>query len=259
MSDLYVGLMILARFQAEEKANAMKQIASKSKQIEARMKRDSTEKNHCTGVDTDKAQSPDHNADDSNFDIFPGHISYVDAANERNRCRRSTLIFQSINGSFQMCERDLLSDSNTIDQSALKDGGTFSRYARIIYSRLREVAVDEFHVGKDEFIFERDVNTLFQRDYALSSIDMESTLLIHANFESNLIKTPYAILVDESEKKVIITVRGTLSLEDCVVDMQYTPYHLDKVGNTCGFNGNGHYAHQGFLTRSKWIYNEIKQ
>jgi hypothetical protein len=141
----------------------------------------------------------------------------------------------------------------------LKDGGTFSRYARIIYSRLREVAVDEFHVGKDEFIFERDVNTLFQRDYALSSIDMESTLLIHANFESNLIKTPFAILVDESEKKVIITVRGTLSLEDCVVDMQYTPYHLDKVGNTCGFNGNGHYAHQGFLTRSKWIYNEIKQ
>ena len=60
-------------------------------------------------------------------------------------------------------------------------------------------------------------------------------------------------------KTIVITVRGTRSLEDLVVDLQFTPESLEKVGRICGFDGAGHWCHKGFLARSKWIYNDIKR
>ena len=71
--------------------------------------------------------------------------------------------------------------------------------------------------------------------------------------------TPYAILVDEEEKSVVIAVRGTNSLEDWVIDLQYVPLDLEKVGRLCGFDGKGHHCHKGVLTRCKWMYNDIKK
>ena len=60
-------------------------------------------------------------------------------------------------------------------------------------------------------------------------------------------------------KTIVITVRGMRSLEDLVVDLQFTPESLEKVGRICGFDGAGHWCHKGFLARSKWIYNDIKR
>jgi len=66
-------------------------------------------------------------------------------------------------------------------------------------------------------------------------------------------------MVDEGVKKIILAVRGTLSLDDMVADLQYNPVSLEKTGKICGFNGEGHYCHSGFLTRAKWLYNDIKK
>jgi hypothetical protein len=82
--------------------------------------------------------------------------------------------------------------------------------------------------------------------------------LCYANFSNGIAATPYAILVDEEKKSVVITVRGTLSLEDWVIDLQYVPLPLDDVGEICGFDGKGHHCHKGVLTRTKWLYNDIK-
>ena len=76
------------------------------------------------------------------------------------------------------------------------------------------------------------------------------------------------------------------SLIDWVMDLQYLPQPLDKVGDLCGFDGNGHHCHKvrnsqlydmqitsfahecfisqilsykGVLTRCKWMYNDIKK
>ena len=43
------------------------------------------------------------------------------------------------------------------------------------------------------------------------------------------------------------------------MDLQYVPQPLDKVGELCGFDGNGHHCHKGVLTRCKWMYNDIKK
>ena len=66
-------------------------------------------------------------------------------------------------------------------------------------------------------------------------------------------------MIDEEMKKIVIAVRGTLSLEDLVVDVQFVPESLEKVGRVCGFQGKECYSHKGFLARSKWMYNDIKK
>ena len=46
---------------------------------------------------------------------------------------------------------------------------------------------------------------------------------------------------------------------DWVIDLQYVPQPLTKVGQICGFNGENHLCHKGVLARCKWMYNDIKK
>lgn len=89
-------------------------------------------------------------------------------------------------------------------------------------------------------------------------------LAAHVSPSSNLhvsfiAATPYAVLVDELKETVVIAIRGTISMEDWVIDLQYVPSPLDKVGRICGFDGEGHHCHKGVLTRAKWLYNDLKK
>jgi hypothetical protein len=81
--------------------------------------------------------------------------------------------------------------------------------------------------------------------YRLKRVGCDHAHLCYANFSNGIAATPYAILVDEEKKSVVITVRGTLSLEDWVIDLQYVPLPLDDVGEICGFDGKGHHCHKG--------------
>ena len=73
------------------------------------------------------------------------------------------------------------------------------------------------------------------------------------------VSTPYSVLVDEMKETVVIAIRGTISMEDWVIDLQYVPSPLDKVGDICGFDGKGRLCHKGVLTRAKWLYNDLKK
>ena len=84
-------------------------------------------------------------------------------------------------------------------------------------------------------------------------------MLCHASFVNSLSSTPYCILVGEDAKEVVISVRGTLSLDDMVVDLQYNPASLEKAGTACGFDGNNHHCHKGILNRAKWLFNDVKR
>lgn len=79
---------------------------------------------------------------------------------------------------------------------------------------------------------------------------------LHVSF---IAATPYAVLVDQVKETVVIAIRGTISMEDWVIDLQYVPSPLDKVGRICGFDGTGHHCHKGVLTRAKWLYNDLKK
>ena len=49
---------------------------------------------------------------------------------------------------------------------------------------------------------------------------LESTELIYISFQSDTLHKPYAIFLDHKEEKVVITIRGTLSIEDCITDIE---------------------------------------
>ena len=59
------------------------------------------------------------------------------------------------------------------------------------------------------------------------------------------------------KRKKVITMRGTLSVDDIVADLQCNPVLLEKTGRVCGFPGEGRFCHKGILTRAKWLYNDI--
>jgi hypothetical protein len=172
--------------------------------------------------------------------------------------RASVFILQQKEDStYQVCERDLLLQSNEEDRVIMQELAYYSKYAQIIYSRLRNLILQEFGLGDETTHFTRDSETLFDSGYRLSSLECGDAILFYASFLNGIVSTPYAILVDTSTKKVLITIRGTMSIEDMVVDLQYKPALLEKIGVVCGSNLKGHSCHKGFLARSKWLYNDI--
>jgi hypothetical protein len=115
-----------------------------------------------------------------------------------------------------------------------------------------DAALHDFDLKEDAQTFTRDLNNLMSRSndsYRLKRIGCDHAHLCYANFRNGIADTPYAIIVDEMKKSVVITVRGTLSLEDWVIDLQYVPLPLDDVGKVCGFNGNDHHCHKGMSMR----------
>ena len=161
-------------------------------------------------------------------------------------------------GSYEIGERQLLLDTNDEDQLLMDEAAHYVKYASCIYVKLRKLLMDEFMLEEESSRFVRQLRKLFAKEYNLSSIGMNNAFLCYANFTNGIAETPYAIILDEEVKRIVIVVRGTRSLEDLVVDLQFIPESLSEVGRACGFRGDDFYCHQGFLLRSKWIYNDIK-
>lgn len=74
-----------------------------------------------------------------------------------------------------------------------------------------------------------------------------SPQLIYANFLNDATAKPYAIFLNNDWEKVVISIRGTLSLEDCITDAVCHPEELAAAGGLWGFSGTGKYSHSGML------------
>lgn len=68
--------------------------------------------------------------------------------------------------------------------------------------------------------------------------------VVDANFVSELIATPYCVLIDHVWRCVVVSIRGTMSLEDCLCDLQADPMDMESCGRKWGFDGRGMLAHQ---------------
>jgi len=58
---------------------------------------------------------------------------------------------------------------------------------------------------------------------------------------------------------VVIAVRGSLSLEDCITDVIADPVEMATAGERWGFDGRGKYAHGGFLASALYIREELER
>ncbi len=68
--------------------------------------------------------------------------------------------------------------------------------------------------------------------------------ILYAQFENNVCQPAFCIAVDRRKKCIVLTIRGTLSLEDCLTDVLAHSQSLEEVGRTWGFDGSHGFAHQ---------------
>ncbi|RLN63434.1 hypothetical protein BBP00_00004170 [Phytophthora kernoviae] len=83
--------------------------------------------------------------------------------------------------------------------------------------------------------------------------------IVYASFRNSVYLPAFAVMLDHERREVVIAIRGTLSLEDCLTDVIAYGMSMDDVADRWGCDGAGEYAHQGFLTCAESIYLEINR
>eukprot|EP00535_Pseudo-nitzschia_heimii_P007734 CAMPEP_0197189550 /NCGR_PEP_ID=MMETSP1423-20130617/19959_1 /TAXON_ID=476441 /ORGANISM="Pseudo-nitzschia heimii, Strain UNC1101" /LENGTH=1052 /DNA_ID=CAMNT_0042641691 /DNA_START=139 /DNA_END=3297 /DNA_ORIENTATION=- len=71
--------------------------------------------------------------------------------------------------------------------------------------------------------------------------------LVYAEFNSKVRSVPYCILLDHEHSHVVLSIRGSLSLEDIVTDALILPKTLEGIGNQYGFDGRDQFCHAGVV------------
>ena len=192
LSDMYVGLKLLARVQAERRYNAIMQIQHSS-----------NENINKRSIGEDKAQCE---TVIDNRKIMPSSSAQ----------RRHSILTIQTKEDGRGCiavEKSVLSSSNPDDVEILRLSAHYCTYAQRIYVRIYDMAVEDL-LSPNATSFVRDFGMMQPMErFSLAKLEMPHSQLFYANFYSGIAATPYAILVDEKEKSIVITVRGTKSLE----------------------------------------------
>mmetsp|Transcript_20169 Transcript_20169/g.46254 ORF Transcript_20169/g.46254 Transcript_20169/m.46254 type:complete len:995 (-) Transcript_20169:24-3008(-) len=239
LSDMYVGGKLLARVQAERRVKAIQELQQTS---------------NLSNEGKSLTESEGDGASDN------GGNRRAQLMNEgKQRRRQSILTLQTEDGqNYVVMAKQLLQSQNREDAEILSLASHYAIYAQYVYFHMYAVLEEYLPDKAQSFI--RDF-TLGERldEYSLAMFDMPYAHLYCASFENGITQTPYSILVDEMQRSIVITIRGTNSLEDWVIDLQYVPLPLEQIGASCGFDGTNHHCHKGVLTRAKWLYNDIRK
>ena len=91
----------------------------------------------------------------------------------------------------------------------------------------------------------------------LLTAGLEQSDLVYAQLKSGFNDNPYCILLDHEWRSVVVSIRGTFSLEDCVTDVLINPEPLDQLGQEFGFEGQ--YCHGGVLSCVRNVYRDLQR
>lgn len=88
---------------------------------------------------------------------------------------------------------------------------------------------------------------------------LENTELLYVSFKNDTTHKPYGVFLDHEKEWLVIAIRGTLSLEDCITDAACEPEELVQAGEAWGFDGHYRYSHGGMLKAAMHIRNELEK
>ncbi|KAL7537869.1 hypothetical protein ACHAWF_005927, partial [Thalassiosira exigua] len=92
----------------------------------------------------------------------------------------------------------------------------------------------------------------------LAHAGLDRSDVAYASFEAGgFYETPYCVVVDRERNSVVLSIRGSLTLEDCVVDVLLDPCPLDALGEEHGFDGTGQRCHGGVLECAQWLHEDL--
>lgn len=127
---------------------------------------------------------------------------------------------------------------------------------RLLYRTLRRCCSCKSSCkGNDKIIGDSCCQTHFVALEAITGLKEDD--IVYASFEEGVVATPYTISIDHEWKSVVVAIRGTMSMESLLADITIKPEELKRMGEKCGFDGEGLYCHKGMLACTEWIYNDL--
>ncbi|OQR94662.1 hypothetical protein THRCLA_08127 [Thraustotheca clavata] len=103
-------------------------------------------------------------------------------------------------------------------------------------------------------------NWLYLHQSALQlKTGLPATDIVYADFRNFVCKPAYCVVLDHEKRTVVIAIRGTLSLEDCLTDAIAYGISMDQVADKYSCAGRGEYAHQGMLQCATYIMEELSR
>lgn len=159
-----------------------------------------------------------------------------------NSASPTNVVNCAVNHSLKL-ERTLLSRSNESDMYLLRQGARYSQYAAGVYrdypeALLREGMLDGGWNGVYS-PWKPGTPLSLGSTFRLAEFGFPSTAMVYANFTNKVMATPYCVLIDEAVRAVVIVVRGSVTLEDLVTDLQWSAIELNRVGERVGFEVGG--------------------
>jgi hypothetical protein len=93
----------------------------------------------------------------------------------------------------------------------------------------------------------------------LNTADISEDDLVYVQLQSSFNDNPYCIMLDHRWKTVVVSVRGTFSLEDCVTDTLISPVLLEPLGQECDFDATNQYCHSGVVACARNVYRDLNR
>ena len=83
--------------------------------------------------------------------------------------------------------------------------------------------------------------------------------LVYGTFENTILLSPYCVFVDHDKHTVVLSIRGTMSMEDAALDMKIDPVEISRTMKEWGYTCPEHsYTHSGFLESAVHIREHIE-
>jgi hypothetical protein len=84
--------------------------------------------------------------------------------------------------------------------------------------------------------------------------------LVYAQFFNRFSLVPYCILLDHASQSVVVSVRGSLSLDDLVTDVHIDPECVYDLGQEHGFEADrNQYCHAGVVASARNVYADLER
>ena len=181
--------------------------------------------------------------------------------------------------------RKVLQSTDEFEKNLIAEGARFARHSLAIYTWLLYFYMHPFTgiprliAGRLVECCRRDDNSEYFKGFnahahsqtigdnwlhvhknaLMAHSGLDNSDLVYANFENRYNQMPYAIIIDHKWQSVVIAIRGTLSLEDCVVDVLVDPEPLEDIGRNYHFNAEGQYCHSGVLACVRHIMKDLER
>jgi sn1-specific diacylglycerol lipase len=175
----------------------------------------------------------------------------------------------------EAAERQVLDGGDAADRQVIAEGAHFMRLSLAIYGYIMYM-IEHKLTGpclltaislnckrscccwsKDNVVGDTSCGCNLLAMLRTAGLDEED--IEYAQFGVSVERNPYCITVDHVWKSVVLTIRGTLSLEDAVTDLSIRPASLSEWGERCSFNGEGEYCHEGMLVSAEWVLRDLEK